>query len=759
MSDTNFVPTTTITSAWLNDVNDFLYTDIGSTSDADSGAGMVGYDKTLAYNDDTVGAELQKAPYYYYSVGGGVTNELTTFQAAIDAAAGRTLVLHSGDTYLINGELEINDDIEITTDGISPATILTSTNSGYAIDVGGAITAAATTTLAANARIFSRFIEVADSTGIEAGHILRLRSNKAWYFDEREDTSISPSTDAYGTAVSGTTTSMVLKVGTTETDFVGETFTIIGGTNLGFTRTVLTYDSGTRTATFAAVPSAMDSTSKYSFPQLFKGELHLVRSVNGTTIELEDPLFDGYDVVNDTYGDNKEIVTIYSYAPLKVRIDNVYVERPFLNGANSYLMRLSYCANHEVSRFSGINGTITGVLDYNCYKGRYNKLNITASNDTGTGYGFQFNGSTFGDITDSDFRECRRGVDVSGFVPASFCSIRFCRNHGGGDQEDGQAYAPEGSVANFGFGSHSTSRGTLFENNLVTAVAYGINTRGREERIIANTFYGGISEACITLAYGANTTIRGNRYMNLYSEGSLANSFALTETNSFEAININGHVPYDFVFLSSPRGRGFTDISDNVAWGIRRYFLSINGVGTYYDISMRNNKSYFVPGSVSDECGLIGSDGDTVSLLGIAVSANEFSGGTNLTNLLRFGVGVGVSGETGLPSIIGDTYIVKAYAEDDAVVKVRVGQTGTYVKFDLVLANTVSWIFSGVLEINSTNMTSMGVQTLVEGLATAPAGTTGTDVRVNCHYDGYWLHIENRTGNARNFLITIYPGR
>lgn len=726
MADTTFIAGTVITSTWLNDVNDYLYTE---------------------------------APHYYYSVGGGVTDELATLQAAIDAAAGGILVLHSGDTYLIDGELEIDDDIEIRTDGALPAIITTVDSNGIPIDIGGNTTADATTTLAANASIFSRFIEVTSATGIVAGQLIKLQSNKAWYIDAREDADISPESDAAGTAVSGTSTTMVLEVGTTYLGFTGQSFTIERGANAGFSREVTDYNSGTRTVTFAALPAAIDSTSVYRFPELFKGELHRVRSISGTTVELEEPLFDGYDVVDDTYGDQKEVVTITVYTPLKVKIDNIRVERTALEDANGWLMRLNYCADHEITRFGGTYGSAMGVQDVSGYRGRYSKLDIFGSNDETTGYGIQLYGCTFATVSDSDFSGCRRGVDVSGTYPSSFCEVVGNYNRGGGEQEDGQAYYPTGTVANYGFGTHGTSRGTTLKNNKITGVYIGINLRGRDEKVLNNQFYGEISECCVSLFYGFNTIVEGNTYQNLYSEGALANSSAQTETASFEADNINGRVPHDFIQHSFARERGFVDVSNNVVWGIRRYFFAFpsSGTDTWRDISLRGNRVHFTPGSVSDEVALIGTDTGTVELLNLTLSGNEFTGGENLTALYRLGTDVDVADAEGAGSRYGDTYVARVYATDDTVAKVRVGQVGSQCRFELYAENAVAFIFNGLLEKESTTMTSMGVQTLVLGLATVPTGTTGTDGRINCHYSGTWLYIENRTGGIKRLHVTIHP--
>lgn len=103
MADTTFVSGTTITSAWLNDVNDFLYTRIGSTTDADDGAGMVGYSQDLVYDAGTVGDALTKraicvtdSPWLCDPTGATPCGD--NLQLAATAAEGNVLLIPPG-TY------------------------------------------------------------------------------------------------------------------------------------------------------------------------------------------------------------------------------------------------------------------------------------------------------------------------------------------------------------------------------------------------------------------------------------------------------------------------------------------------------------------------------------------------------------------------------------------------------------------------------------------------------------------------------------
>lgn len=85
MSDTTFVPTTTITSDWLNGINDFVYTDIGTANNPALGAGIVGYDSDVAYNSGTAGAKLNSfitpEDTQFGAVGDGTTDDTTAIQA------------------------------------------------------------------------------------------------------------------------------------------------------------------------------------------------------------------------------------------------------------------------------------------------------------------------------------------------------------------------------------------------------------------------------------------------------------------------------------------------------------------------------------------------------------------------------------------------------------------------------------------------------------------------------------------------------
>lgn len=94
MSNTTFSAGTTITSEWLNEVNDSVF-------DGKDQAGI----SWINVKDPAYGA-----------IGNGTTDDTAALQAAINAAYGKTLYIPSG-TYLTSSQLLINNNITIIGDG------------------------------------------------------------------------------------------------------------------------------------------------------------------------------------------------------------------------------------------------------------------------------------------------------------------------------------------------------------------------------------------------------------------------------------------------------------------------------------------------------------------------------------------------------------------------------------------------------------------------------------------------------------------
>lgn len=694
------------------------------------------------------------------AVGNGIANDTTAIQNAINAAVAgnRGLVFQSDKTYLISAELQVNGNLSITTSGDGQAIIQTQTNSGIAIDVGGAITSAATTTLAANLRINTDTMSVASATGVQVGMLARLQSTKAWYHDPRVASSISPESDGTGTAQSGTSSTIVLKSSTTFTGFAGLAVTIESGTGAGQARVVQSYNSGTKTCTMTANwTTAPDNTSVYRFAQLFKGELHLVRSVSGSSVSIDAQFGDGYDVVNDTYGDGLEAVTIGFYNPITVKIDNLYINRPPTLNANSFGIRVIYGLNCEITRCRTDYAQATGVAISRSYNTLVERCELNHCNDTTTGYGSQSIDCFRTIYKLNKAYGCRRGIDISGTIPSYHCLLESNTVFGGGAQEDGQLYTPAGSVANFGMGSHGTASGTVYRGNLIGNVGRGINLRARNETIESNKFFGDFEATVIDLSHGANIAILNNEYNNGFDQGGQT---AQVEDNSFTSTNIlNFQAPY-FVRVQSNYEFGYTSIRGNIVRGLNRYFVHFESTSAIQvpGFEITDNYAYIQPNSNSLECALVGTPSGSKDFVKSTINNNTILGIDSTNELRTLGAAINIDGNGGGVNQFSGVKTLTVWMDDQSTAKMRVPYNGpNHIVFMLYCGNNVTQRFFGALGLNSVTMTSMGSLNAVQGFATPPAGTDPTAGNIGVNYDGDFLNIANNVGGSRTVYVTFFP--
>jgi hypothetical protein len=743
------------TSADWNVLSGFK-TDLATAANPSSGANLIGYMPVgTGAIARTVNTVLQRVVY---------ADDFTTLQEAINAAYGKTLLLTSAATYSIASELQIDGSITVGTTGADAAIIsalYTSPTGSNAIDIGGGLTSAATTTLTVNAPIGFNKITVASVTNITPGMLVSLQSTKAWYHDPRETSGITPSSDATGTATAGGASTITLKVGTTFTGFVGMAVTITSGTGAGQARVVQSYNSGTRVATMSTPwKTAPDATSVYRFPQLFKGELHLVRSISGNTLTLDAPLMDGYDVLDDSFGDGLEAVTVTALQPIEVRMSNIRVQRSQTANSNSFGIRISQTLGFIGENLQVDSGMAAGVICTTSYRPELRNLRISRANDTTTGYGVQFANCTFPRVYDSQIWGCRRGIDVSGSTPTSFAIIERNEIMGGGVQEDAALYTPEGVVSNFGMGSHGTGRGTLYRNNIIANTERGINLRGRDEMVIGNFFYGRFTTSCVDLAFGANVTIRGNTYRSLFQEGPPYDGAADgVERNSFEASNIFNKQAQYFVSIQSTWDRGSILIESNEVREINRYFVYVDAATAEVlaDLSLRNNTIGVRPNSVSAPIGLIGTSAPSLQLQNFRDEGNSLDTPDTSTAVRRYGPSVSVNAAVSVVSAVGSPVTRTVLLNDDTAGRIRTAFAGTNIVILLHAQNSLASRYFGAITNGSATLTSFGASTGVGGLASVPVGTTGTDGQTNLHFDGTFLYVENRTGGSRDYFVTFWP--
>lgn len=739
-----------------------LAADLLDYSQVTNGTGMVGSSQTLAYPLRTAGSIANKINYFDELAADGLT-----LQQAIDASYGKRLVLRSGASIGSVASLTINGDIEIGTDGDKPFVINTPTNAGTFLNIGGGIAALDIVYPTANIRINSKIIAVDDASNVQPGDLLHLISNKAWYFDPRENPAISPSTDAFGTAQAGSATTIKLKAGTTYALFAGKSLTIYAGTGAGQAREVLAYNPGTLTCTVAAWNVNPDSTSAYRFPQIFKGELHLARAVVGNNIEIEASTWDGYDVTTaDGYGLAKEAVQINVYRPLKVSIDNLAIHRPPTLGANSMCISLANAVDPKLTRLNLENGQQAGVLVNRCYRGEGRSSDTKNSNDSSAGYGWQVLQSSFFVVGDNNISFSRRGVDISGNTPSSMCVVEDNTVTGGGAQEDGQRYKPDGVIDNSGVGSHGGARGTIYRRNKLSNLDHGIVIRGFNETIVDNEFSGWFSSDHLFWLNGANLTIGKNRYTDIFSLGLHAVANSVVEINPFGAVNILNYTAPCFLRVwptignGTPENAGYCHISDNQIRDLQLGFVyfDLNNSDTRYDFLLKGNLGSFAPPAASTQCAMVACDTGTVALARFGDSGNRFYARDSNLDILRLGTGVSCAGGSTIDASEGGSPMSwLGQIADDQVKKMRVGQKGSRCFFALTSESTATVRVFGILEKASTTFNSMGANTGVVYLATVPTGMSGVDGNISIDFDGNWLYIENRSGGALDFHLHVFP--
>jgi hypothetical protein len=343
--------------------------------------------------------------------------------------------------------------------------------------------------------------------------------------------------------------------------------------------------------------------------------------------------------------------------------------------------------------------------------------------------------------------------------------VEECQVFGGGSDSAGNLYTPEGSIPNYGMGSHGTADGTVYKNNIIGNVSYGINLRGRNEQILDNKFVGFISQHCIDLSYGMNVVIQGNYYNNQFVEGNTASGSNLTyiEDNSFASANIFNTQAKQFIRIQGGDTAwlwGFTHIKENVCRNLNRYFIYIDSSATsdVKTLIVSNNFARITPNSYSLECALIGRNTGTLSLVNCTIDSNLIEGFDSTTTLRTFGAGINPNESTaaGVNAVFGvKTYT--CFVAQNAVQKIRTPYNGGRLLISLVTQNAVAARFFGQIFQDNATLVSMGAITGVEGIATPPTGTSGNNGVVTICYDGDFIYIQNRIASSMDAFLTIFP--
>ena len=307
-----------------------------------------------------------------------------------------------------------------------------------------------------------------------------------------------------------------------------------------------------------------------------KGETHIVSRVDGTMIYTESPIFDTYEVASET-------LTVVAFNKTKMTMTGLSYNNA-LNTIGGIQLRGLVDSKIEVD-LDGCKDI--GILLKNSYNSHIVKSNIRNANQSGLGYGVQVTQSTFCTVQNTDFWNCRRGVDFSGANAVSFfCGVSLSTCRGVDLDQSGSPLFGESS----GFGSHGSSFGTVYSENKVYNVNNAFVLRGCKEVVSDNKAFGSMASFAAS-TYGADLTVINNTYESMQT---MANPTA-GDSRLLTFLNITN---YD--------DRGRTVVKGNKANRIVTNFIQlVMGVGADtlnvkgYDITENEYNVYSNSGGAS----------------------------------------------------------------------------------------------------------------------------------------------------------------
>jgi hypothetical protein len=691
--------------------------------------------------------------------GSSGTDNATAFTSLLAAHSALEVPIRmtGGKEYYTSTSLATNEDW-VNIEGDFTCKIVTDATTGTILSIGASRAAVATKAVTANITLGGKILTVADTTGLEAGMICHLQSSKAWYNDPRTDDDVT--TGAFSvTSGAGSTTTAVLDASFAVTgSLVGKAITFLSGSNNGYSRVVTAYDSGTKTATFAALPASVASGVTYRFPQLFKGQTHKVaRVINGTTFETEDSNRDGYHVQDGTAANVKEVVTLNFYEAYSPRVKGVVFEGPDVS-ADTFGVSVRTAVNPDID-VKTINCRRGGLVGSYGYGGDFRNQPSGAS-DVSTGYGIQV--SAWGGSPKLVARGFgnRRVIDVSGLTPSDDARIdAVC--FGGGLQEDGSAYLPIGAVSNYAVGTHGAARGTIYERIVVSNCEYAVYERGRNAQV-KSLVIGPNVRVPVFHSFGGAIDIE-----DVTVDGRLFGAVDLTGLE--EAADFAGDAGDVYpdcllvvganLLAKQPESR--IVVRGNTA-RVKKNLVQFDNTGTatMLNLSVFDNDVEFYPDSGSDDVALFGkatgAASNTVSIRGDVLGPNRMRSSTGSKLPVLYGPEIVFSTTSGTYRQFGNGVFSMALSDDTAGA-LPIAQKGTTkLMLTVTLEETASFYFHGVITADSaTHIQFNGA--FAQVLATAPTGASSTDGRLQIHFTPGTLTIGNRCGGTRTFNVIAIP--
>lgn len=188
------------------------------------------------------------------------------------------------------------------------------------------------------------------------------------------------------------------------------------------------------------------------------GETNKIRDISGTTITLESPMADTYELGSETVTVNvfpdiiQKLTRVSAIRPDKIELGGISIQ--FSSEAILQDVVVTNCGSSGINISSSWNTRIENPVLIDCH--------ITGG---ATGYGIQDNNSVYTLINGMKARGCRRSVDFSGTYPSRYGIV---------DDFTVTGLVDTGS----GVGTHGTAQGIRFSNGKIDGSLIGVQIRG-----------------------------------------------------------------------------------------------------------------------------------------------------------------------------------------------------------------------------------------------------------------------------------------
>lgn len=234
-----------------------------------------------------------------------------------------------------------------------------------------------------------------------------------------------------------------------------------------------------------------------------------------------------------------------------------------------------------------------------CVGGTVDRCNVHHAWFSGSqeSYGIQCNASTRINIVNSHFSFNRRSVDFSGEYETRYSVVDNCFVSGGTD-------------IGSGVGSHSTSYGNTFRNNIITgSFTYGIWCRGENEIVEGNNILSVHSGAIISTGYKTriannsnqfNRAIKQNTAIALYDIPNVTDNEIVIQNNSFLISSAVFDIPYGDSFsgkitltgniIDFDANQKSKSVTERV---FKKHVDNVELIGNVYNFDTNQNNSVF----------------------------------------------------------------------------------------------------------------------------------------------------------------------